>query len=90
MAQKFELSLGLKVSAKFFFLAFPQKTLMFPFFHPERPRFFNMATIYPRAIYSINSGIKKFVKEVKFRFACEKFERNFILEIQRHKLHNGA
>lgn len=49
---------------KFLNLVFPSRSLMSPLYSPTRPRFFNMATLFIRAIFVIDSGIKKYVAEV--------------------------
>lgn len=63
---------------------------LYPFFHPERPRFFNTATLYKETVFAILIGIKKMhYQEMKQDFCClpepEDFvERNYELTKSQH------
>jgi hypothetical protein len=41
---------------------------LYPWFHPERPRFFNMATMFVQLLVRIHLGIKNYVKKVTMQF----------------------
>lgn len=42
----------------------PPLKIIYPFYHPMRPRFFNMATVFDDAIRNIDDGVKSYVEKV--------------------------
>lgn len=45
-----------------FFVVIPAMLLRYPFFHPERPRFFNMATFFAETINTLNTEVVDYLQ----------------------------
>ncbi|KAG5666887.1 hypothetical protein PVAND_014894 [Polypedilum vanderplanki] len=41
----------------------PSMWILYPWYHPERPRFFNMATMFVQLLVKIHHGIKEYIKK---------------------------
>lgn len=45
-------------------LDIPSQWILYPWFHPNRPDFFNTATLFSDVVESINSGLQEYLEGV--------------------------
>lgn len=45
-------------------LDIPSQWILYPWFHPNRPDFFNIATLFSDVVESINSGLREYLEDV--------------------------
>jgi hypothetical protein len=52
-------------------LYIPPEYISYPYFHPNRSRFFNTATLFTEVVLTLNEGIKEYLKMVGVIFICK-------------------
>jgi hypothetical protein len=61
------------IKAIVFLTDFSPTYAIYPYYHPLRPRFFNMATLFREVFAALYTGVQKYVENVRIIFFLNLF-----------------